>query len=133
MSSLREETRDRLLSPYDCPPPRPMGVMPLSVFRELMYQFASTIGYDGSRDDAERDFLSALNGGGGSGGLSEIIVRLPYADFPRVGNANKFYYEINTKAMYIWMNDDYVQINTPGLKENTILFGGEVDVPAIES
>ena len=64
MGNLRQETRDRLTFLYDCPPPPPMKVMPNSIFKELMYKYAKSIGFTGSKDDAEEAFLAALQGGG---------------------------------------------------------------------
>ena len=43
MSDLRSETRDRLM--MDCMPPPPMRVMPLSIFKELMYKYMATVGF----------------------------------------------------------------------------------------
>ena len=64
MGDLRQETRDRLAFLDDCPPPPPMKVMPNSMFKELMYKYAKSIGFTGSKDDAEEAFLAALQGGG---------------------------------------------------------------------
>lgn len=64
MGNLRQETRDRLAFLNDCPPPPPIKIMPNSIFKELMYKYAKSIGFTGSKDDVEEAFLAALQGGG---------------------------------------------------------------------
>lgn len=64
MGNLRQETRDRLAFFNDCPPPPPMKVMPNSIFKELMYKYAKSIGFTGSKDDVEEAFLAVLQSGG---------------------------------------------------------------------
>lgn len=125
MADLRQETRDRLAFLDDCPPPPPMKVMPNSMFKELMYKYAVSAGFTGSKDDVEAAFLAALQGGGAVAG--DIIVREKRANFPLTGENNKIYYDNTTNNVYFWDANKYVQINTAssGIVENTILYGGD--------
>ena len=124
MGDLRQETRDRLAFLDDCPPPPPMKVMPNSMFKELMYKYAKSIGFTGSKDDVEEAFLAALQGGGTIAG--DIIVREKRINFPAIGDNNKIYYDNTTNNVYFWDVNKYVQINaaSSGIVENTILYGG---------
>lgn len=125
MADLRQETRDRLAFLDDCPPPPPMKVMPNSMFKELMYKYANSIGFTGSKDDVEEAFLAALQGGGAVAG--DIIVRKKRINFPSTGDNNKIYYDNTTNNVYFWDANKYVQINiaSSGIVENTILYGGD--------
>ena len=125
MADLRQETRDRLAFLDDCPPPPPMKVMPNSMFKELMYKYANSIGFTGSKDDVEEAFLAALQGGGAVAG--DIIVREKRINFPSTGDNNKIYYDNTTNNVYFWDANKYVQINiaSSGIVENTILYGGD--------
>lgn len=124
MGDLRQETRDRLAFLDDCPPPPPMKVMPNSMFKELMYKYAKSIGFTGSKDDVEEAFLAALQGGGAVAG--DIIIREKRINFPATGDNNKIYYDNTTNNVYFWDANKYVQINaaSSGIVENTILYGG---------
>ena len=124
MGDLRQETRDRLAFLDDCPPPPPMKVMPNSMFKELMYKYAKSIGFTGSKDDVEEAFLAALQGGGAV--ASDIIIREKRINFPATGDNNKIYYDNTTNNVYFWDVNKYVQINaaSSGIVENTILYGG---------
>lgn len=124
MGDLRQETRDRLAFFNDCPPPPPRKVMPNSVFKELMYRYATSAGFTGTKEEVETAFIAALQGGGTSSG--EIIVRLARTDFPEEGDNNKIYYDNTTNNVYFWDVNKYVQINaaSSGIVENTILYGG---------
>lgn len=126
MGDLRSETRDRLM--MDCMPPPPMRVMPLSIFKELMYKYMATVGFEGTKAEADSAFANALSGSGGSTPASKIIVRLPYNEFPQVGDENKFYFDANGPALYVWNDNRYIEVSSQGLKEHTILFGGEASV-----
>ena len=124
MGDLRQETRDRLAFLDDCPPPPPMKVMPNSMFKELMYKYAKSIGFTGSKDDVEEAFLAALQGGGPI--AEDIIIREKRINFPAIGDNNKIYYDNTTNNVYFWDVNKYVQINaaSSGIVENTILYGG---------
>ena len=124
MGDLRQETRDRLAFLDDCPPPPPMKVMPNSMFKELMYKYAKSIGFTGSKDDVEEAFLAALQGGGTI--AEDTIVREKRINFPATGDNNKIYYDNTTNNVYFWDVNKYVQINaaSSGIVENTILYGG---------
>lgn len=125
MGDLRQETRDRLAFLDDCPPPPPMKVMPNSMFKELMYKYAISVGFTGSKDDVEEAFLAALQGGGAVAG--DIIIREKRINFPSTGDNNKIYYDNTTNNVYFWDANKYVQINvaSSGIVENTILYGGD--------
>lgn len=125
MGDLRQETRDRLAFLDDCPPPPPMKVMPNSMFKELMYKYAKSIGFTGSKDEVEEAFLAALQGGGAV--VGDIIVREKRIDFPSTGDNNKIYYDNTTNNVYFWDANKYIQINSAssGIVENTILYGGD--------
>lgn len=127
MSDLRSETRDRLMDfEANCMPPPPMRVMPLSVFKELMYKYMATVGFEGSKEEADSAFADALAGGGGTP-AGRIIERMPYNEFPQVGDNNKFYLDTSGPTLYVWGDNRYIEVSSQGLKEHTILFGGEAD------
>ena len=132
MSTLREETRDRYMCLEEQPlPPPPMRVMPLSVFKELMYKYAYTVGFEGTKEEIDAAFGNALSGTGGESQINKIIVRSEYNNFPITGENDKFYLDTNTNILYIW-NGKYIEVSSQGLKDNTILFGGEAFVEELE-
>lgn len=115
MSDLRKATAERL---YDCncdckprpPAPMPDGMMPLSVFEDLLYKTATYAGYVGSKTDFRKDLSDSLNGASQIPGL--VIQKDSIDDFPSIGLENAVYIDTEESQIYYWKEDGYYKIYT---------------------
>lgn len=127
MANLRNQTMNRLNEASFCMPgaPMPAPVMPLSVFEEMMYKVAHENGFPGTKTDFTEGLINALIGSSTISGI--IMQKGSILDFPEQGLENAVYIDTENSHIYYWKDNSYYRINTgaeDGLKEGTILFGG---------
>lgn len=123
----RYRTRDRLLE-YDphimplCPHSAGLAMIypwennNLTMLAHQLYLFAANSGYSGT----ENEFINNF----GTYFTNMQIVFSTLEDFPEEGNQEKLYFDIDTKILYHWNEDEYEPINAM-LIVDTILNGGD--------
>lgn len=121
MTDLRKQTMNRLNEADLCSPsvPKPLPVMPLSVFEELMHKVAYENGFLETKEVFIKSFIDALSGGTNISGI--IIQKSSVADFPEKGTENAIYIDTENKHIYFWNNEKYYQIFSGSSEEDLII------------
>lgn len=89
----------------------------MSMLIDQLYTFAKASGYNGTKAEFKIYFGHYLESN-----RPEIIFAI-YSDFPKIGNKDQLYFDLEEKILYYW-DDEYIPVNAM-LITNTNLNGGE--------
>ena len=134
MNDLRNQTMNRLNETNFCFPnaPKPLPVMPLSIFEELMYKVAYENGFLGTKEDFIKNFINSLLNEADITGV--VVQKSSVADFPEKGTEKSIYIDTENKHIYFWNNEKYYQVFTGNSEEEDFIIpsdglvyeGGEI-------